>query len=142
MDGSSVGSLVREHPVSVDREESVSSAIDAVRAYTPTDDGVSVYYVYITDGEELVGVVSMRELLNAEDADPVSEIMTTDPVAVSTTDSLDRVIRQIIDHRFAVVPVVDDADRLVGIVLANDVIDALDERTTKQLFKQAGLWMR
>ena len=142
MDGSSVGSLVREHAVSVDRAESVSSAIDAVSAYTPTDDGVSVYYVYITDGETLVGVVSLRELLNAEDADPVSEIMTTDPVAVSTTDSLDRTIRKIIDHRFAVVPVVDDADRLVGIVLANDVIDALDERTTKQLFKQAGLWMR
>ena len=142
MSKSQVRAIVRERAVSVDREATIAEAITAVRECTPTDDGISVYYVYVTDENELVGVVSMRELLNAVDDDPVSSIMTTELVTVRLTDPLQQAVRQIIDTRFPVLPVVDETDRFVGVVTANDVIDALDEQTTKQLFKKAGLWMR
>lgn len=126
----------------VEPRTTVAQTIKEVREFTPTDDGASVYYVYVIDDEKLIGVVSLRELLNAVDSDPVSEVMTTELVTASTSDTLARVIRQIIDSRFEVLPVVDESERFVGVVRANDVIDALDEQTTKQLFKQAGFWMR
>lgn len=138
--GPQISQIVREKTVSVDAETPVGDAIKAVREHTPAADGVAVYYLYITDGDELVGVVSMRELLNAEDDAPVSEILTTDPVTVSTSEPLQRAIGRIIEHRFAVLPVVDDENRFVGVVRANDVVDAMDEQTTKQMFKQAGFW--
>ena len=137
-----VADVLRERTVSVETSTSVGDAIDAVREYTPADDGVAVYYVYVTDDGELVGVVSVRELLNAEDDASLSEVMTTEVVSVTTTDSLQRAIRSVIDNRFPVLPVVDEEGRFVGVVLANDVIDAMDEQTTKQLFKQAGFWFR
>ncbi len=142
MSGSTLQQIVRDKTVFVEPRTTVAQTIKEVREFTPTDDGASVYYVYVIDDEKLIGVVSLRELLNAVDSDPVSEVMTTELVTASTSDTLARVIRQIIDSRFEVLPVVDESERFVGVVRANDVIDALDEQTTKQLFKQAGFWMR
>jgi len=137
-----VSDVVREAAVSVETETTAADAIAAVQRYTPAPDGVAIYYVYVTEDEKLVGVVSMRELVNAENDVPVSEIMTTDLVSVPASDPLQHAIRRVIDERFAVLPVVDEHERFVGVIRANDIIDAMDEQTTKQLFKQAGFWFR
>ena len=142
MAGNSIKSIVRKQSVNVPADSTVDDAITAVREFTPTNDGVSVYYVYITENGQLAGVVSMRELLNAEDTAPVSTIMTTDVIMVTTNDSVQSAARKIIDNRFPALPVVDRDGRFDGVVRATDLIDALDEATTKTLFKQAGLWMR
>jgi len=82
----------------------------------------------------------MRELVNAKNDVPVSEIMTTDLVSVLVSDSLQHTIRRVIDERFAVLPVVDEHEQFLGVIRASDVIDAMDEQATKQLFEQAGFW--
>ncbi|AGB36917.1 CBS domain-containing protein [Natronococcus occultus] len=128
-----------EQTVSVNAGATVDQVITEVREFTPVDDGVSVYYVYVRNNGELVGVVSMRELLNAKGSDPVSEIMTVDLVTVTTSDSLQHAVHQFTANRFAVLPVVDESGQFSGVLRANDVIDALDEQTTKQILKQAGL---
>jgi len=135
-----VSDVVREAAVSVETETTAADAIAAVQGYTPAPDGVAVYYVYVTEDEKLVGVVSMRELVNAKNDVPVSEIMTTDLVSVLVSDSLQHTIRRVIDERFAVLPVVDEHERFLGVIRASDVIDAMDEQATKQLFEQAGFW--
>ena len=128
--------------VTVSPQDTTEDAITAVMEFTPTDDGVSVYYVYVTDNGDLVGVVSMRELLNAENSKPVSETMTTDVITVESSSTLQTAMQQIINSGFAVLPVVDDDSAFVGVIRASDVIDTLDEQTTKQMFKQAGFWMK
>lgn len=142
MSHSDIHRILREQTVHVDAETSVARAIESVREFTPADSGVSVYYVSVTENSELVGVVSLRELLNAEDDSSVSAIMSTDLVTVNTSDSLRTVIQRMTEQGFAVLPVVDSADHFVGVVYAHDVIDALDEQTTKRILKQAGLWIR
>lgn len=141
MSQSDIQGVLREQTVHVDSDVSVDKAIATVRSFTPASDGVSVYYVYVTDDDELVGVASMRELLNAEDTGPISAIMSTDLVTIRTSDSLQTVIQKMSENGFAVLPVVDNADQFIGTVYATDVIDALDEQTTKRMFKQAGLWV-
>ena len=141
MSNSELRHVTRDSAVSISPETTVEDAISAVMDFTPTEDGVSVYYVYVTDNEDLVGVVSMRELLNAENSVPVSEIMTTEVVTIDSSSTSQAAIRQIIKHRFPVLPV-SDGGTFVGIVRASDVIDALDEQTTKRMFKQAGFWFR
>ncbi|ELY33216.1 hypothetical protein C500_02769 [Natrialba magadii ATCC 43099] len=118
--------------MSVNTEVTVDQVITEVREFPPVDDGVSVYYVYVRNNGELVGVVSMRELLNAKGSDPVSEIMTTDLVTVTTPDSLQHAVHQFIENGFAILPVVDESGQFSGVVRANNIIDTLDEQTTKQ----------
>ena len=134
--------VLRERAVTVSPRDTAEEAIAAVMDFTPSDDGVSVYYVYVTDNGDLVGVVSMRELLNAANSALVSTIMTTDLVTIDPSNTLQTAIQRIIDSRFPVLPVVDEEREFVGVIRASDVIDALDEQTTKQMFKQAGFWMR
>lgn len=142
MSPSTTNEIVQAESVSVPQSATIADAIAAVRAFTPTDDEGGLYYVYVTDDEKLVGVVSLRELLNADDTDTVANVMTTDVTRLSTANSLNVAMQRIIDSGFPVLPVVDDSETFVGVIRANSLIDALDEQTTKQLFKQAGLWMR
>ncbi len=139
MSQSSIQNVVRDQAVSVDLESTVDRAIAAVQEFSPTG-GATVYYVYVTAEDELVGVASMRELLNADEAESVSEIMTTDLVRVRMSDTFQEAVTKFVESEFPVLPVVDDADRFVGIVRANDVIDQLDEATAKQLFKSTWPW--
>ena len=133
--------LVQTNAVSVEQDITVLEAIRSVRTLTPTDDGNTIYYVYITADRELVGVVSLRELLNAADDDPVATYMTTNIVTLSERTPLRDAINVFLDNQYPVLPVVDSAQQFVGIVRATDLIDALDEETTKQIFKQAGFWL-
>lgn len=133
--------VTQDRAVSVSPQTTVEDAVNAVMEFTPTRDGVSVYYVYVTDNGDLHGVVSMRELLNAENTILVSEIMTTELVTIDLSSTLQAAMQQIIHHRFPVLPVIEEG-RFAGVVRASDVIDALDEQTTKRMFKQAGFWFR
>jgi magnesium transporter len=130
--------LIRDQAVHVDRGQTVEKTIDEVRGHDP-EEGTTIYYAYVTENDELVGVVSMRELLNADDEQAIGEVMATDPVAVSSSDSLREAAQLFIDTRFPVLPVVDEG-RFVGIVRASDLIDDLDETETKELFRSAWPW--
>ena len=142
MSKSPIADIVQAQAVSVPQITAIADAILAVREFTSTDEEGGLYYVYVTDEGKLVGVVSLRELLNAEDSDAVSTIMATDLTSLSTADSLNVAIQRIIDSGFPVLPVVDDSERSAGVIRANSLIDALDEQTTRQMVKQAGFWMR
>lgn len=136
---SSIGDIVRDRAVCIDRESTVDRAITAVREFDPGD-GATVYYAYVTDDDELVGVASMRELLNADADAPIADVMTTDLVRIRTSDTFQEAVNRFVESEFPVLPAVDETDEFVGIVRANDVIDQLDETTAKELFKSAWPW--
>lgn len=139
MDRSSIGEIVRDRAVSIDHESTVDRAVAAVREFDPAD-GATIYYVYVTADGELVGVASMRELLNAEGDDRIAEVMTTDLVRIRTSDTFREAVNRFVESGLPVLPVVDDAGGFVGVVRANDVIDELDEATAKELFKSTWPW--
>lgn len=96
--------------------------------------------MYVTDDDELVGVASMRELLNADADESIADVTTTDLVRITSSDTFQEAVDRFIYSGFPVLPVVDDAGRFVGIVRANDVIDELDEVTAKRLFESTWPW--
>ena len=139
MTQSSIEQILIREAVSVDWETTAEQAITAVMEFTPSDG--SVYYVYVTDDDELVGAVSMRELLNAENDERVDALMTSDPVSVSTADPVPDAARRIMEAQLAVLPVVDENQEYVGIIRANDVIQALDEKAAKRLLISSWPWI-
>ena len=91
----------------------------------------ALYYLYVLDSlKRLVGVVSLRELLAAEDSRTVRDIMTTRVVSVRDDADQEEAARTLQTYDLAALPVVDDRHRLLGVITFDDVLDVLQEEGT------------
>jgi magnesium transporter len=83
-----------------------------------------VYYVYVTDTEEhLIGVFSLSDLICAQPESPITEIMHKRVVSVELDAEQDEVAKVVAKYNLIAVPVVDDQNRMQGIVTADDALD-------------------
>jgi magnesium transporter len=86
----------------------------------------TVFYVYVTDEEgRLIGVFSLRELILVSPSTPVSQFMHKRVVSVNLLDTQSAVAQVVAKYNLLAVPVVDDQDRLQGIVTADDALDKI-----------------
>ncbi|HEY3109432.1 MAG TPA: magnesium transporter [Chloroflexota bacterium] len=116
---------------------SVEQAIAAIRRVA--DEAETVHYVYVTDDQErLLGVLSLRDLLLARSRQPVTAVMNPDVKSVRATDDQEQVARLFREQRYMALPVVDERDRLVGIVTVDDVGDVLEEEATEDIERLGG----
>jgi magnesium transporter len=104
-----------------------------------TKDGDFRSYAYVTDdASRLVGVAPLYRLVFVDAATKVAEFMTRDPVRVRGTDDQEEVARIFRERRFLALPVVDFADRLIGVVTADDVADVVEEEVTEDIERLGG----
>ncbi|SNR37803.1 magnesium transporter [Halorubrum vacuolatum] len=133
--------------VAVGSDTFAGIAIERFREFAPTDeDETTVYYVYVVEGAdengepgELVGVLSLRELLNAPEDTPVSEIMTEDLITLGVDDEIEPAARRMRELEFPVLPVTDADGALRGVLRADDMMGALEEEATEDIMKSAGI---
>lgn len=117
-----------------------TTAEEAVRALqTAGDDVEMAFYVYVlNEHDHLVGVVSLRALVTHAAQTPLRELMTSDVISARITTDQEEVARLAARYNLLAVPVVDDANKLVGIVTIDDVIDVIREEATEDILKMAG----
>jgi magnesium transporter len=97
------------------------------------------FYLYVVDEYgKLVGVSSLRQLVVVPPETPLKEFMSTDVFSVQTGMDQEEVARIVARYDILAVPVVDDANRLVGVVTVDDVIDILRKEATEDILKMAG----
>ena len=116
--------------------ETAESAINALRA---TQDVEMAFYVYVVNEHgHLVGVVSLRQLVVSAPDKQLSELM--EPEVISVRPEVDRedVARMVARYDLLAVPVVDEANKLLGIVTVDDVIDVIRAEATEDILKMAG----
>lgn len=100
----------------------------------------TVYYLYVTDSaRRLTGILSLRILVIGQPDQTIGELMTRDVVSVQTGIDQEEVARLIQRYDFLAVPVVDTEERLVGIITVDDVLDILEEETTKDIYALGGV---
>ncbi|MDY0220152.1 MAG: magnesium transporter [Desulfobacterium sp.] len=98
------------------------------------------FYVYVIDEYgRLVGVSSLRQLVVVQPDRPLKEFMAKDIVSVKTYTDSEDVADIVARYDFLAVPVVDNDNRLVGIVTVDDVIDIISEEATGDILKMAGV---
>ena len=98
------------------------------------------FYVYVVDEYgKLVGVSSLRQLVVVHHEKPLKDFMTREIVSVKTYTDREDVAKLVARYDFLAVPVVDDDNRLVGIVTVDDVIDIISEEATGDILKMAGV---
>ena len=99
-----------------------------------------VFYLYVVDDRRhLVGVCSLRELLLAEPGAQLSAIMSPSVTAVNTATDQEDVARLVARYDLLALPVVDDENKLVGIITVDDVIDIIRDEETEDMLLMAGL---
>ncbi|AFZ72447.1 magnesium transporter [Natronobacterium gregoryi] len=125
--------------VAVTQDTFVGPAIEKFREFDPTAEETTVYYLYVTDNSDrLVGVMSLRELLNAPEDDVVEEHMVTDLVTIDGDADPEYAADEIVERDFPAMPVVDDDGVLVGVLRTDDMIEVVEEEATEDILKSAG----
>ncbi|MFC0407859.1 magnesium transporter [Roseomonas elaeocarpi] len=134
------GSIMTTEFVTVPENRTVAQVLQYIRAVEPTRE--TVYAVYVVDGETraLLRAVALRRLITAEpDAPVLSAARDAEPITVSPTANREEVARLFRRHDLLAVPVVDDAQRVLGIVTVDDVLDAIVEEGTEDVHRFGGM---
>ncbi len=131
------GSIMTKDYVALPQEISCEEAIDRIRE--DAEDAEFIYYIYIVNkAYQLVGVVSLKELVFSNPKAKISGIMERDVVKVLDIDDQEKVAKIIAKYDFMAVPVVGANNELVGIVTVDDIIDVLEEEATEDMYKMVG----
>ena len=98
------------------------------------------FYLYVVDASgNLIGVSSLRQLVVVPPNTPLKNFMTTDVFAVKTSMDQEEVAKIVARYDILAVPVVDDTNKLVGIITVDDVIDIIREEATEDILKMVGV---
>jgi len=97
-------------------------------------------YAYVLEHDQhLCGVVSLRQLFISAGDIPISEMMRRNVVSVPETMDQEAVARIIARHRFAALPVVNDAGQMQGIVTIDDIVGVVQHEATEDIHKLGGM---
>ncbi|NWF74945.1 MAG: magnesium transporter, partial [Nitrospirae bacterium] len=116
-----------------------ATAQDAIQRLQLATDTEMVFYIYVIDKDErLVGVLSLRRLLTVPPSTPLKNFVTRDIISVTVDMDQEEVARQVASYNLLAIPVLDDDNRLVGIITVDDVVDVIREEATEDMLKMAG----
>lgn len=128
----SAGGLMTTEYVSLAPDTKVWQAIEEVRRAAQEREAETLSYLYVTAfNNKLVGVVSLRDLILADPGRELGDIMTQNLVKVVPTAHQEEVARAIAKYDLSAIPVVDEQNRMIGLVTVDDVVDVVIEEATE-----------
>ena len=134
------GGLMTTEFAALPPETKVWEAMEAARRFGREEMAEMLYYIYVCRPKgELLGVVSLRDLILSEPGQPLSEIMTENVVKVSAFDDQEKVAHAMARYDLAALPVVDNLSRMLGVVTIDDVVDVVIEEATEDAQKMGGV---
>ncbi|MBD0268854.1 magnesium transporter [Pseudanabaena sp. FACHB-2040] len=132
------GRIMTPEYIALKENWTVFRALEYIRSRADVSE--TIYYLYVTDvARRLTGILSLRDLVTGEPDHTIGALMTREVISVQTDVKQEEVARLIQRYDFLAVPVVDTEQRLVGIVTVDDVIDILEEETTKDIYALGGV---
>jgi magnesium transporter len=113
---------------------------ESITALQSSRDVEMVFYLYVVDGRRhLVGVTSLRRLLLVSPETPLKRIMTPEPITARVEMDQEEVARLVASYNLLAIPVVDESNKLVGLITVDDVIDVIKDEATEDLYRLAGV---
>lgn len=132
------GSIMTTEYVSINENSTTRSAMHILRNEAPTAE--TIYYLFITNmKKQLVGVISLRDLIVADEDVLIRDVMNDRVVSVRVNDDQEEVAQIMRDYNFLALPVIDNDDVLLGIITVDDIIDVIDEEAEDDYSKLAGI---
>ncbi|MFJ5553722.1 magnesium transporter [Staphylococcus capitis] len=103
-------------------------------------DAETIYVIFaVNEAGQLVGVLSLRDLITAENDSYIEDVMSERVISVNVADDQEDVAQVIRDYDFIAVPVVDYQTHLLGIITIDDILDVMDEEASEDYSRLAGV---
>ena len=134
----SAGSIMTVEYVDLKENLTVGGAIERIRKVGLDSETINICYV-LDPGRKLVGTVALRYLLLSDPDAVIGDIMHENVIAINTLMDQEEVARQFKKYDFTAMPVVDNENRLVGIITVDDIVDIMEEETTEDMEKMAAI---
>ena len=134
----SAGSIMTTEFVELRSKMTAEEAILHLRRSGINKETINNCYI-CAKGRQLMGVVTIRDLIMASSEETMEDLMEENIISVSTLEDQETVARQFSKYGFLAMPVVDREERLVGIVTIDDVLDVMEEETTEDIEKMAAI---
>lgn len=132
----SAGGLMTTEYLSLEQHHTVDDAVAAIRHISEANS--SLYYVYVTSKERLVGVVSLRQLILTSSTSILKDIMEENLITVSPEADQEEVAKMVSKYDLLAVPVVDSCQHMLGIITVDDILDVVQEEATEDIFRSRG----
>ena len=134
----SAGSLMTNEYVYFRSGITVPKAFEIIREYGV--DKETIYTCYVTSSrKELLGVVTVREMLLTAPETIIDTLMDTNPIHVHTHDDQEEIAKMFSRNDMLAMPVVDSENRIVGIITIDDAVDVIQDENTEDFEKMAGM---
>jgi Mg2+ transporter (mgtE) len=134
----SAGSLMTVEFANLRTYMDVMDALKKIRSTGIDKETINVCYV--TDPQKhLLGIVTLRQLILADPEDKIKDLMDENVITVHTLDDQEEVAKQFQKYDFEAMPVVDNENRLVGIITVDDVMDIIEEEATEDIEMMAAI---
>mgnify|MGYP002537459626 FL=1 len=134
----SAGSIMTVEYVDLKETMTVEDAIERIRKVGMDSETINICYV-LDAKRKLIGTVALRYLLISPSDAVIGEIMHEDVIFINTMMDQEEVARQFQKYDFTAMPVVDNEERLVGIITVDDIVDILQEEATEDIEKMAAI---
>lgn len=134
----SAGSIMTVEYVDLKENLTVDEAIARIRKIGVDSETINICYV-LDSRRKLVGTVALRYLLLSQPGEVIADIMHENVISINTLMDQEEVARQFQKYDFTAMPVVDNENRLVGIITVDDIVDILQEEATEDMEKMAAI---
>ena len=136
-DEQTAGRIMNPYVFALSEDITVGEAITELQANRDVE---MVFYLYVVDERRhLVGVTSLRRLLLVSPETPLKRIMTADLISARVDTDQEEVARQVASYNLLAIPVVDEENKLVGVITVDDVIDVIKDEATEDIHRLAGV---
>jgi len=136
-DEQTAGRIMNPHVFALNEDMTVGEAITELQSNRDVE---MVFYLYVVDERRhLVGVVSLRRLLLVSPETPLKRIMTADLTSARVDMDQEEVARIVASYNLLAIPVVDEENKLVGVITVDDVIDVIKDEATEDIMHLAGV---
>ncbi len=136
-DEQTAGRIMNPHVFALNEDMTVAEAITELQGARDVE---MVFYLYVVDERRhLVGVTSLRRLLLVSPETPLKRIMTADLISARADTDQEEVARQVASYNLLAIPVVDEENKLVGVITVDDVIDVIKDEATEDILRLAGV---
>ena len=134
----SAGSVMTAEFVNLKKNMTVADAFEYIRRHGV--DKETIYTCYVTDDtRRLQGVVTVKDLLMSSYETKIDDIMDDNVIKVTTTEDQEEVANLFNEYNLLALPVVDNEERLVGIITVDDVMDFMEAEATEDIEKMAAI---
>ncbi len=133
----SAGSVMTTEYVYLHKNMTVKEALEKIRQVGVVKE--TIYTCYVTEARKLIGIVTILDLVTRDEDSTIESIMDTNVIYVNTHEDQEVVARKFSKYDFLAMPVVDNDERMVGIITIDDVMDVIAEENEEDFSKMAAM---